>query len=80
MHEYIIPRNRIHCQRNIRASVFPKGQKKSAELRTFDFIGDPGVIRTRDLRIRSPALYPAELRGHAYNIRQEYTNSFLQNH
>lgn len=25
--------------------------------------GDPGVIRTRDLRIRSPALYPAELRG-----------------
>ena len=25
--------------------------------------GDPGVIRTRDQRIRSPVLYPAELRG-----------------
>ena len=27
-------------------------------------VGAPGVIRTRDLRIRSPALYPAELRAH----------------
>ena len=27
----------------------------------------PGVIRTRDLRIRSPALYPAELRSHFIN-------------
>ena len=26
--------------------------------------GDPGRIRTCDLRIRSPLLYPAELRGH----------------
>ena len=25
--------------------------------------GDPGAIRTRDLRIRNPLLYPAELRG-----------------
>ena len=25
--------------------------------------GDPGAIRTRGLRIRNPALYPAELRG-----------------
>jgi hypothetical protein len=27
------------------------------------FIGTPGPIRTGDLRIRSPALYPAELRA-----------------
>src|SRR6185437_4232725 len=27
--------------------------------------GDPGVIRTRDLRFRKPLLYPAELRGQA---------------
>ncbi len=26
--------------------------------------GDPGVIRTRDIRFRRPMLYPAELRGH----------------
>ncbi len=28
-----------------------------------DLPGAPGVIRTRDLRIRSPALYPTELRA-----------------
>jgi len=40
-------------------------QKESAQ--SFDFFGDPGVIRTRDQRIRSPVLYPAELRGqHIY--------------
>jgi hypothetical protein len=27
--------------------------------------GAPGVIRTRDPRIRSPMLYPAELRAHS---------------
>ena len=26
--------------------------------------GDPGLIRTADLRFRKPTLYPAELRGH----------------
>ena len=26
--------------------------------------GDPGLIRTADLRFRKPMLYPAELRGH----------------
>ena len=30
------------------------------------FIGTPGRIRTCGLRIRSPALYPAELRAHAW--------------
>ena len=30
--------------------------------------GDPGGIRTPDLRIRNPPLYPAELRGHRPNI------------
>ena len=32
------------------------------------FIGVPGEIRTRGLRIRNPALYPAELRGHRGEI------------
>ncbi len=32
------------------------------------FIGAPGRIRTSDLRIRSPALYPAELRARIKNI------------
>ena len=31
--------------------------------RTLDIIGTPGPIRTGGLRIRSPALYPAELRA-----------------
>ena len=30
---------------------------------TLDEYGDPGRIRTCDLRIRSPLLYPAELRA-----------------
>ena len=29
-----------------------------------DFIGAPGPARTGDLRIRSPTLYPTELRAH----------------
>lgn len=29
--------------------------------------GDPGLIRTGDLRFRKPTLYPAELRGHDAN-------------
>ena len=30
--------------------------------------GDPGLIRTADLRFRKPMLYPSELRGHAVFI------------
>ena len=41
--------------------------KKVRSIADFLIIGDPGVIRTRDLRIRSPALYPAELRSHFFN-------------
>ena len=37
-----------------------------------DKIGDPGVIRTRDLRFRKPLLYPAELRGQALRRRHAY--------
>ena len=29
-----------------------------------EFFGAPGAIRTPDLRIRSPLLYPAELQAH----------------
>jgi hypothetical protein len=28
------------------------------------FSGDPGKIRTSDLRFRKPSLYPSELQGH----------------
>ena len=28
--------------------------------------GDPGLIRTADLRFRKPMLYPSELRGHVF--------------
>ena len=28
--------------------------------------GDPGPIRTADLRFRKPMLYPSELRGHTF--------------
>ncbi len=38
-----------------------KGLAKTGE--TLGFTGAPGRIRTCDLRIRSPALYPAELRA-----------------
>jgi|GEM_PF-797614 hypothetical protein len=34
------------------------------KLKTPDISGTPGGIRTPDLWIRSPALYPAELRAH----------------
>ncbi len=30
--------------------------------------GTPGRIRTYDLRIRSPLLYPAELQAHVFNL------------
>ena len=33
--------------------------------------GDPGKIRTSDLRFRKPSLYPPELRGHI-QIRIDY--------
>ena len=39
---------------------------KKAEIHTdqlFNFGGAPGAIRTRDLWLRKPTLYPAELRA-----------------
>jgi hypothetical protein len=35
----------------------------------FDFIGDPGRIRTCDHSLRRRVLYPAELRGHRLRVR-----------
>ena len=34
------------------------------------FFGTPGPIRTGDLRIRSPALYPAELRAQENGVSE----------
>src|SRR5947209_11789903 len=42
---------------------------------TFEANGDPGRIRTSDLRIRSPLLYPAELRGPYSNDARDFLNS-----
>src|SRR3954453_15695269 len=36
----------------------------------------PGWIRTNDLRIRSPLLYPAELQGRACELTQQATGDF----
>ena len=36
-------------------------------LEASNFPGAPGRIRTPDLRIRSPLLYPAELQAHLLN-------------
>ena len=41
----------------------PVGGVRVANYRETKESGDPGAIRTRDLRIRNPLLYPAELRG-----------------
>ena len=38
------------------------------EFETCDVFGTPGRIRTCDLRIRSPLLYPAELQAHTWDI------------
>ena len=47
-----------------------------------DLIGAPGVIRTRDLRIRSPALYPGWATGAQdikyYDIINLYVNGKLK--
>lgn len=33
-----------------------------------DSYGDPGKIRTSDLRFRKPSLYPSELQGHSGSV------------
>jgi hypothetical protein len=45
----------------------PKGTSRSCQ--SLEFSGAPKRIRTSDLRIRSPALYPAELWAHKINAR-----------
>ena len=43
------------------------------KLKTLAISGTPGEIRTPDLWIRSPALYPAELRAHRHiKVRFKY--------
>jgi hypothetical protein len=37
---------------------------RQSDLKLLDGSGTPGWIRTNDSRIRSPVLYPAELRVH----------------
>ena len=38
--------------------------KKKDEINSSSFFGTPGRIRTYDLRLRKPTLYPAELQVH----------------
>ncbi len=42
-------------------------------LKPLYFVGAPGGIRTPDPRIRSPMLYPAELRARRSNFHIPYT-------
>ena len=51
-------------------TIAPYEAKKasSKKLKAFNNRGTPGEIRTPDLWIRSPALYPAELRAHKESI------------
>ena len=44
-----------------------RAEGRMGKLSLFDFNGTPGPTRTGDLRIRSPALYPAELRALSKN-------------
>ena len=48
-------------------------------LAAFQIYGTPGRIRTYDLRIRSPLLYPAELQAHAFNSGQASCSNFEKN-
>lgn len=36
------------------------------DVKAFGRGGDPGKIRTSDLRFRKPSLYPPELQGHCF--------------
>ena len=52
--------------------------KKGAQTRRLsplDISGAPGEIRTPDLRIRSPTLYPAELQELWFYFIEEYSQS-----
>jgi hypothetical protein len=51
--------------RDIQAKANKKGEHIS--MQPLKIIGTPGRIRTCGLRIRSPALYPAELRAHFWS-------------
>lgn len=51
---------------NVKVSYFINSLKKLAvPAEALAKAGVPGEIRTRDLRIRSPSLYPTELRAHS---------------
>ena len=45
-----------------------------------DFSGTPGGIRTPDLRIRSPLLYPAELQAHISSPYTTFDNASQAGH
>ena len=51
----------IRIEKTIRCKVWENTLKSSREF------GMPGRIRTYDLRIRNPLLYPTELRAHINN-------------
>ena len=64
---FIVPENlqwiMYFLQRKIYPVVTPEQKSLRGNPLRLDFSGAPGRIRTCDLRIRSPALYPAELRA-----------------
>jgi hypothetical protein len=47
-------------------------------LRSLYFIGAPGPTRTGDLRIRSPTLYPAELRAPLFSLHHSIRSAIQE--
>ena len=54
--------------------LYPSVEKMALPAEALAKAGVPGRIRTCDLRIRSPLLYPAELRAHIKSERCSYLN------
>ncbi len=51
-------------QQNATPAQPETSEDESEEVEVIENYGDPGKIRTSDLRFRKPTLYPSELRGH----------------
>lgn len=63
--ETLIKNRKMKCQsapQSRPSKPAPRGVEKVKRKAGRELDGDPGEIRTHDLRIRNPVLYPAELR------------------